>query len=50
MPIDHAFLDELTARSDIVDVVSRYVSLKRQGANYFGLCQFLNEKSPSFSV
>ena len=50
MPIDHAFLDELTARSDIVDVVSRYVSLKRQGANYFGLCPFHNEKSPSFSV
>ena len=50
MPIDHAFLDELTARTDIVDVVSRYVSLKRQGANYFGLCPFHNEKSPSFSV
>lgn len=50
MPIDQGFLDELTARSDIVDVVSRYVNLKRQGANYFGLCPFHNEKSPSFSV
>lgn len=50
MAIDRAFLDELNARSDIVDVVSRYVPLKRQGANYFGLCPFHNEKSPSFSV
>lgn len=50
MAIDHAFLDELNARSDIVDVVSQYVVLKRQGANYFGLCPFHNEKSASFSV
>ena len=50
MAFDQAFLDELTARSDIVDVVSRYVPLKRSGANYFGLCPFHNEKSPSFSV
>ena len=50
MAIDHAFLDELTARNDIVDVVSRYVALKRQGANYFSLCPFHNEKSASFSV
>ena len=50
MPIDQSFLDELTARCDIVDVVSRYVPLKRQGSNYFGLCPFHNEKSPSFSV
>src|SRR5699024_1042137 len=50
MAIDHAFLDELNARSDIVDIVSRYVVLKRQGANYFGLCPFHNEKSASFSV
>ena len=50
MPIDQSFLDELTARADIVDVVSRYVPLKKQGANYFGLCPFHNEKSPSFSV
>lgn len=50
MAFDQSFLDELTARSDIVDVVSRYVPLKRSGANYFGLCPFHNEKSPSFSV
>ena len=50
MAFDQSFLDELTARSDIVEVVSRYVQLKRSGANYFGLCPFHNEKSPSFSV
>ena len=50
MAIDQSFLDELTARSDIVYVVSRYVSLKKSGSNYFGLCPFHNEKSPSFSV
>lgn len=50
MAFDQSFLDELTARSDIVDVVSRYVQLKRSGANYFGLCPFHNEKSGSFSV
>ena len=43
-------LDELRTRNDIVDVVSQYVTLKRQGRNYFGLCPFHNEKSPSFSV
>lgn len=50
MAFDQSFLDELTARSDIVDVVSHYVQLKRSGANYFGLCPFHNEKSGSFSV
>lgn len=51
MPLfDQAFLDELNARSDILDVVSRYVQLKKNGSNYFGLCPFHNEKSPSFSV
>lgn len=50
MAFDQSFLDELTARCDIVDIVSRYVQLKRSGANYFGLCPFHNEKSGSFSV
>lgn len=43
-------LNEIHRKNDIVDVVSRYVSLKRKGRNYFGLCPFHNEKSPSFSV
>jgi DNA primase len=43
-------IDEVRQGNDIVDVVGQYVHLKRQGANYFGLCPFHNEKSPSFSV
>ncbi len=51
MPIPERFLDELTERSDIVDVVSQYVRLtKKSGANLFGLCPFHSEKTPSFSV
>ena len=51
MPIPERFLDELTERNDIVDVVSQYVRLtKRTGANLFGLCPFHSEKTPSFSV
>ena len=50
MAFDRQFLDELIARNDIVDVVSNYVSLTKKGANYFGLCPFHNEKTPSFSV
>ena len=50
MRFSEAFLDELAARNDIVDVVSGYVELKRKGANYFGLCPFHSEKTPSFSV
>jgi len=44
------FLDELIYRADIVDVVNRYVPLKKAGSNYVGLCPFHNEKTPSFSV
>jgi len=43
-------MDELVARSDIVDVVGSYVQLSRKGANLFGLCPFHNEKTGSFSV
>lgn len=50
MAFPQSFLDELVARSDIVDVVGSYVSLTKKGANYFGLCPFHNEKTGSFSV
>lgn len=43
-------LEEIRSQNDIVDVISQYVVLKRSGRNYFGLCPFHNEKSPSFSV
>ena len=45
-----AWLDELYARADIVQVVSPYVQLKRNGRRYWGLCPFHHEKTPSFSV
>ncbi len=44
------FIEQVRAGSDIVDVISGYVHLQKKGANYFGLCPFHNEKSPSFSV
>ena len=43
-------IDEVKNNNDIVDIVSQYVALKRSGRNYFGLCPFHNEKSPSFAV
>ncbi|HAU88229.1 MAG TPA: DNA primase, partial [Lachnospiraceae bacterium] len=43
-------IEEVRERSDIVDVISNYVKLKRSGSNYVGLCPFHNEKTPSFSV
>jgi DNA primase len=48
--IPQSFLQELLARVDVVDVVGRYVPLKKGGANFMGLCPFHGEKSPSFSV
>ena len=47
---DSSVIEEIKANINIVDVISGYVALKRHGRNYFGLCPFHNEKSPSFSV
>jgi len=50
MAFPASFIDELIARNPIEDVVGQYVSLKRSGANMFGLCPFHGEKTASFSV
>ena len=50
MSIPQSFIQELLARADVVDIVGRYVQLKKGGANFMGLCPFHGEKSPSFSV
>ena len=50
MSIPQTFIQELIARADVVEIVGRYVQLKKGGANYSGLCPFHSEKSPSFSV
>ena len=43
-------VEEVRQRSDIVDIISSYISLKKSGSSYLGLCPFHNEKTPSFSV
>ena len=50
MAFPPSFLDELVARNPIEDVVGQYVSLKRSGANMFGLCPFHGEKTASFNL
>ncbi|QGB63390.1 DNA primase [Bordetella holmesii] len=48
--IPESFIQDLLARVDVVDVIGRYVQLRKGGANLLGLCPFHNEKSPSFTV
>src|SRR5699024_12099622 len=43
-------IEKIRQENDIVDIVSEYVQLKKQGRNYFGLCPFHNENTQSFSV
>ena len=50
MSIPQTFIQELIARADVVEIVGRYVPLKKGGSNFTGLCPFHAEKSPSFSV
>ena len=50
MAIPESFLDDLNGRLNIVDVVSSYLPLTKKGTNYWGLCPFHHEKTPSFSV
>ena len=50
MTIPQSFIQQLVARADVVDIVGRYVQLKKSGANFSGLCPFHAEKSPSFTV
>ena len=48
--IPQEIIDRINATADIVDVVSKTVELKKRGRNFFGLCPFHDEKTPSFSV
>ncbi|MDB5955789.1 DNA primase [Ramlibacter sp.] len=50
MAIPQNFIQELLARADVVEIVGRYVQLKKTGANFSGLCPFHGEKTPSFTV
>ena len=48
--IDRAFIDQVLASTDIVELIKERVSLSKNGTNYKGLCPFHNEKTPSFNV
>src|SRR5690625_3874314 len=48
--IPEHIIEEIRSANDIVDVIGEYIQLKKQGKNYFGLCPFHGEKTPSFSV
>lgn len=45
-----AFIEELKDKCDIVETVSKYVTLERKGGKFWGRCPFHNEKTPSFAV
>src|SRR5574344_1300489 len=48
--IDQAIIDRILDAAEIVQVISEYVTIRKRGVNYVGLCPFHNEKTPSFSV
>ena len=50
MALSESFLQDLRLKTDIYDVISTYVTLKKRGSTYVGLCPFHNEKTPSFTV
>ena len=50
MPLNENFLQELKYKTDIEDIISTYVTLRKRGNTSVGLCQFHNEKPPSFTV
>ncbi|MBQ9532047.1 MAG: DNA primase [Eubacterium sp.] len=50
MPLNENFIQDLKLKTDIYDIVSTYVTLKKRGRTYVGLCPFHNEKTPSFTV
>ena len=48
--ISEQSIEQIRNRADIIDIISSYVELKKRGRNFFGLCPFHGEKTPSFSV
>ena len=50
MPLNENFLQELKYKTDIEDIISTYVTLRKRGNTSVGLCPFHNEKTPSFTV
>ena len=48
--IPQSFIDDLIDRTELVDLISGYVKLKKSGSNYMACCPFHNEKTPSFSI